>query len=48
MKLEFKNVQRRVYDVLNVFSAINIVRKVKNKIYYNGNINTLNIFKKDL
>ncbi len=31
-KLDFKNVQRRVYDALNVFSAINIVKKYKNKI----------------
>ena len=26
--------QRRVYDAINVFSAINIVEKYKNKIIY--------------
>ncbi|CAI2368544.1 unnamed protein product [Moneuplotes crassus] len=31
-KLDFKNVQRRVYDALNVFSALNIVKKSKNKV----------------
>ena len=28
------NIQRRVYDALNVFSSINIVKKDKNKIVY--------------
>lgn len=46
--MEFKNVQRRVYDVLNVLSALNIVHKVKNTIYYKENDKTLNSFKKDL
>lgn len=31
-KLDFKNVQRRVYDALNVFAALNIVKKYKNKV----------------
>ena len=31
-KLDFKNVQRRVYDALNVFAALNIVKKDKNKV----------------
>lgn len=30
--MDFKNVQRRVYDALNVFSALNIVMKLKNKV----------------
>ena len=28
--------QRRVYDALNVLSAMDIIRKNKNCIYYNG------------
>ena len=34
-KVEFKNVQRRVYDALNVLSAMNIIYKHKNNIMYN-------------
>ena len=34
-KVDFKNVQRRVYDALNVLSAMDIIRKNKNMIYYN-------------
>ena len=34
-RVEFKNVQRRVYDALNVLSAMNIICKVKNNIIYN-------------
>lgn len=29
-KVDFKNVQRRVYDALNVLSAMDIIRKRKN------------------
>lgn len=29
-KVDFKNVQRRVYDALNVLSAMDIIRKTKN------------------
>jgi hypothetical protein len=37
MCMDFKNVQRRVYDALNVLSALGIIqKKEKNKIYYKG------------
>lgn len=36
-RVEFKNVQRRVYDALNVLSAMNIIYKHKNNIMYNEN-----------
>ena len=34
-RVKFKNVQRRVYDALNVLSAMNIIYKHKNNIIYN-------------
>jgi len=34
-KVDFKNVQRRVYDALNVLSAMEIITKHKNHIVYN-------------
>lgn len=34
-KVDFKNVQRRVYDALNVLSAMEIIEKQKNHIIYN-------------
>jgi len=34
-KVDFKNVQRRVYDALNVLSAMDIISKDKNHILYN-------------
>jgi hypothetical protein len=34
-KVDFKNVQRRVYDALNVLNAMDIIRKDRNNIYYN-------------
>lgn len=34
-KVDFKNVQRRVYDALNVLSAMEIIEKHKNHIVYN-------------
>lgn len=34
-KVDFKNVQRRVYDALNVLSAMHIIMKEKNHILYN-------------
>ena len=34
-KVDFKNVQRRVYDALNVLYAMEIISKQKNQIYYN-------------
>lgn len=33
-KVDFKNVQRRVYDALNVLSAMEIIEKQKNHIRY--------------
>ena len=35
--VDFKNVQRRVYDALNVLSAMNIIKKDKNHIVYDHN-----------
>ena len=35
--MDFKNVQRRVYDALNVLSAMDIIRKDKYNIIYNHN-----------
>ncbi len=32
---DYKNVQRRVYDVINVLTALEIVRKHSHNIYYN-------------
>ena len=34
-KVDFKNVQRRVYDALNVLNAMDIISKDRNNIYYN-------------
>jgi hypothetical protein len=34
MDMDFKNVQRRVYDALNVLCALGIVAKDKNRIIY--------------
>lgn len=34
-KADFKNVQRRVYDALNVLDAMDVIRKEKNNIIYN-------------
>ena len=36
MATDFKNVQRRVYDAINVLHALSIIDKDKNKIYYRG------------
>ena len=36
MKIEYKNVQRRVYDALNVLAALNIIVKDKNKLTWIG------------
>ncbi len=35
--MDFKNVQRRVYDALNVLSAMKIIQKDKYNIIYNHN-----------
>jgi len=34
-RVDFKNVQRRVYDALNVLSAMDIIHKDKYNIFYN-------------
>ena len=34
-KVDFKNVQRRVYDALNVLNAMGIIKKDKYNIIYN-------------
>ena len=31
----FKNIQRRVYDTINVLDALNVIKKHKNIILYN-------------
>lgn len=36
MDMDFKNVQRRVYDALNVLSALCIIHKDRNRIHYKG------------
>lgn len=36
INMDFKNVQRRVYDALNVLSALNIIKKDRNKIKFKG------------
>jgi len=36
MKLDFKNVQRRVYDALNVLSALDVINKDRNRITFKG------------
>lgn len=36
LDMDFKNVQRRVYDALNVLHALNVIRKDKNRIVYLG------------
>lgn len=33
---EFKNIQRRVYDALNVLHALNVISKERNEIRYRG------------
>ena len=34
--MDFKNVQRRVYDALNVLSALNIIDKGRGQIKFRG------------
>lgn len=41
-RVDFKNVQRRVYDALNVLSAMDIIHKDKYNIFYNHNNAFLN------
>lgn len=42
MDLDFKNVQRRVYDALNVLSALDIITKDRNRITFKGYEHLLN------
>lgn len=34
MNFDFKNVQRRVYDALNVLTALDMIKKDRNKIEF--------------
>ena len=34
--VDFKNIQRRVYDALNVLHALNLINKERNAISYTG------------
>jgi predicted CopG family antitoxin len=36
--LSFKNIQRRVYDAINVMNAVGIIRKEKNNLLFRGGI----------
>jgi hypothetical protein len=42
----FKNIQRRVYDAINVMNAIGILDKDKNSLYFKGHSNFKKIFYK--
>jgi N-methylhydantoinase B/oxoprolinase/acetone carboxylase alpha subunit len=43
IKVDFKNVQRRVYDALNVLSALDIITKGgRSKIMFKGNVEHTN------
>ncbi len=42
--MSFKNIQRRVYDAINVMHAIGILDKEKNVLYYKGDSNFKNTF----
>jgi hypothetical protein len=41
--VDFKNIQRRVYDALNVLHALKIITKVRNEIKYRGGISGQNV-----
>jgi len=36
INMDFKNVQRRVYDALNVLTALNIIVKDRNRVTFKG------------
>lgn len=36
INMDFKNVQRRVYDALNVLSALGIITKDRNRVKFRG------------
>jgi hypothetical protein len=42
--MSFKNIQRRVYDAINVMHAIGLLDKEKNVLYYKGDTNFKNKF----
>jgi hypothetical protein len=42
-EVDFKNIQRRVYDALNVLHALKIITKVRNEIKYQGGISGQNV-----
>jgi hypothetical protein len=44
--LSFKNIQRRVYDAINVMNAIGILHKDKNNLFYKGHTNFKKLFNK--
>jgi hypothetical protein len=37
--LSFKNIQRRVYDAINVMNAVGILHKEKNNLFFKGKMN---------
>lgn len=39
MNFDFKNVQRRVYDALNVLTALDMIQKDRNKIEFVRDVN---------
>ena len=36
MNISFKNIQRRVYDAINVISAVGLISKNKTNLVYDG------------
>lgn len=38
--LSFKNIQRRVYDAINVMAAVGILHKEKNNLFFKGRMNS--------
>jgi hypothetical protein len=38
MRIDYRNLQRRVYDALNVLESLGFIRKQKNKIQYLGGL----------
>jgi hypothetical protein len=44
--LSFKNIQRRVYDAINVMNAIGILHKDKNSLFYKGHSSFKKMFYK--
>lgn len=45
--LSFKNIQRRVYDAINVMNAIGILKKEKNNLFFKGKMKMSNIGSKE-